>query len=131
MTDLNAALRAAILKALPLQRGPVVEELHTVHGHGVIHEWVPQHEIADAILAAIQPVLDEGATAHSCCMEYGIFQDMSAEGLGQSFRDTRSSLDAAVSTAALLERNEKYPVYVKWRRVTHGRWQVVEGTDAS
>jgi hypothetical protein len=69
MTD-RAALRAAILNALPVDwddRTTVVEVVpDDGRGHPVTL-WGHPERLADAILAAIQPVLDEGVT-----VEWGI-----------------------------------------------------------
>jgi hypothetical protein len=73
MTD-REALRAAILKALPVDwddRTTVVEVVpDDGRGHPVT-VWGHPERLADAILAAIQPVLDEGVT-----IEWGIRVDV-------------------------------------------------------
>ena len=61
MTDLNAALRAAILGALEVIPTDW-DGLITALGTDGYHKNLMPEGVADTIIAAIQPVLDEGVT---------------------------------------------------------------------
>lgn len=72
-------------------------------------------------------VVEEFA-AGGWCVEYGIFQDRTGDGLGHAFLATRLDReDADAAVTRLQTEHPGYPAYAKWRIVRRSAWERLAG----